>query len=551
MAKRNSQSPWFLNSVIYGIDIKKFQDSNGDGVGDIRGLCDRLPYLHDLGVDCLWLLPFFESPREDNGYDVSNYYGIDPELGTLDDFIELVRRAGELGIKIVIDLIVNHTSRKHPWFESARRDPRSQFRDYYVWSEHIPDVGASETSIFPGADNPLWTFDKVASAFYFHKFYASQPELNTANPDVKAEIRRICDFWLSLGVSGFRIDALPLLLTDNGKEHANPGDGQAFMEELADFITGRLPECLLLGEANVQPDEMRQYFGSGNQIPLLFNFRLSCGIFAAIARQNADPFEEMLAALPEPPAGCGWVNFLRNFDDFDLSQIPQSMRDFLLEAYAPEEEMGIFGRGIRRRLAPMLDGDRRKIALAFSCIFSMRGSPLFVAGDEIGLGEDLTANGRDAVRLPMAWEPGGKAGGFSTAPVKDLIQRPLSSGPFSFHEVNVENQRADEKSLLNEVRRLIRHRRDLKHFRGGRFVQFAPDNDATMLHGFHDGSSVLLIAHNFSGKPAEFSAGLTGIIAPRLETILGAQERLTVEGDRLTMKLPAHGYCWLCTEGSR
>lgn len=542
-------TPWFLNSVIYGVDIKKFQDSNRDGVGDLRGLCERLPYLSELGIDCLWLLPFFESPRQDNGYDVSNYFGIDPQLGTLDDFVHLVRRAGEFGIKIIIDLVVNHTSNRHPWFESARRDRRSRFRNYYIWTEHIPDIGPNETSIFPGQENTLWTFDELAGAFYFHKFYPCQPELNTANPDVKEEIKRICDFWISLGVSGFRIDALPLLIADNGVDGASPHDGTGFLEELADYITSRLPECLLLGEANVPPEAMRQYFGRGDQIPLLFNFRASCGIFAAIACENAAPLEEMLASLPEPPIGCGWVNFLRNFDDFDLSQIPAEMRKTLLEAYAPGEEMRIFGRGIRRRLAPMLDGDKQTIQLAFSCIFSMKGSALFVAGDEIGIGEDLSQEGRNAVRIPMPWNSRPPAAGFSSAGAARLIQKPLQSGPYSYQKINIDQQEHTPDSLLNGLRRFIRLRRELPYFRTGRYVQFGTRDKATMLYGYHDGSSLLLIAHNFSSHPVRLTADLTGISAPSFNILSGDGKKPCVDGHSFTLELPAHGYCWLETNG--
>lgn len=540
--------PWYLDAVIYGIDVEKFADGNGDGVGDFVGLKEKLPYLNNLGVTCLWLLPFFGSPNRDNGYDVSDFYAIRPQVGTRRDFLAFLHSAGEHGMRVIIDLVVNHTSNEHPWFEAARRDDQTRYRDYYVWSADPPPVEAGAASIFPGEEPTVWTYDEVARAYYFHKFYHFQPELNIANLQVREEIERIVDYWLAFGVSGFRLDAAPLIIGQNGLEHANPRDPHGVLRDLGAYIEKRRPDGLLLGEVNLAPKEMAQYFGQGDQLGLLFNFMLACYIFAAMAKEEAAPIEEALSLLPEPPAGCGWANFLRNLDDLDFSQVPGDLKEAAIDAFAPEKNMQIFGRGIRRRLAPMLGGDQRRIELAFSIIFSLGGPPLFVYGDEIGLGEDLSREGREAVRLPMQWN-GKRNGGFSDAAVGKLVHRPLADGPYSFKHINVEKQNQDPGSLLNSVKRLIMLRRKTKIFASGRIVKFKANNPAILAHGFEDAGSLLLIIHNLSGRKVIADIELDAVHHSKLTDLATGE---TYEKSKtVRTSLAPYGYHWLSSgEGS-
>ena len=537
--------PWYLDAVIYGIDIEKFADGNGDGIGDFIGLKEKLPYLNDLGVTCLWLLPFFGSPGRDNGYDVSDFYAIRPQVGTRADFLDFLHSAGEHGMRVIIDLVVNHTSNEHPWFEAARRDDKTRFRDYYVWSADPPPVEAGAASIFPGEEQTIWTYDEVARAYYFHKFYHFQPELNIANPQVREEIERIVDYWLAFGISGFRLDAAPLIIGQNGLKHANPRDPHGVLRDLGTYIEDRRPDGLLLGEVNLEPKEMAKYFGQGDQLGLLFNFMLACYIFAALAQERSAPIEEALSLLPEPPPGCGWANFLRNLDDLDFSQVPGELKDIVFDAFAPEEKMQIFGRGIRRRLAPMLGGDQRRVELAFSIIFSLRGPPLLVYGDEIGLGEDLTQKGRDAIRLPMQWNAK-KNGGFSTAAVSRMPQRPLSDGPFSFKHINVESQKNNPDSLFNSVKRLILLRRKTKIFGSGRSTKFKASDPAVLAHGFEDAGALLLILHNLSSRKVTVDVELDAVHSRELKDMVTGETY--VKNKTIKAVLAPYGYQWLSSE---
>ncbi len=538
-----SGAPWYADAVIYGIDVEKFADGNEDGVGDFVGLTERIPYLRNLGITCVWLLPFFPSPNRDNGYDVSNYLGVDPRLGSQDDFIAFLHRAGEHGIRVIVDLVVNHTSDQHPWFQAARRDEKSAFRDYYVWSHDPPPVGPGEKSIFPVEETGVWTYDEVARAYYFHKFYDFQPELNLANEAVRADILRVVDYWLALGVSGFRVDAAPLLIGQNGLARADPKDAHGVLQELRAFVEKRRPDALLLGEANLPPAETDRYFGHGDQLGLLFNFMLPPYFFHALALEQAGPLHEALSLEPEPPPGCAWANFLRNLDDFDLSQTPPELQEKVFARFAPESEMRIFGRGIRRRLAPMLDGDQRRVELALSLVLSLRGAPVIVYGDEIGLGEDLSQRGRNSVRVPMQWTAGRNAG-FSPAAGDRLVQKPVTQGPFGYRQVNVEAQRKDEGSLLNRFRRLVRVRRSTSAFANGRFVRIDSGHPAVFLHAFEDSASVVLIAHNLSGKPAEAALPLP------VGNVTGVRDLL--EGEAIDaaslgrIELGPYAHRWLC-----
>ncbi|TCU24574.1 maltose alpha-D-glucosyltransferase/alpha-amylase [Rhizobium azibense] len=537
--------PWYIDAVIYGVDVEKFADGNGDGIGDFVGLTEKLPYLGELGVTCIWLLPFYGSPDRDNGYDVSDFYAINPKVGTRNDFLQFLHRAGEQGMRVIIDLVANHTSNEHPWFEAARRDHQTRYRDYYVWSNDPPPIEAGATSIFPGEESKLWTYDDVAGAYYFHKFYHFQPELNFANPEVRGEIERVVDYWLAFGISGFRLDAAPLIIGDNGLERANPRDPHGVLRDLGGYLQKRRPGGVLLGEVNLDPTEMSLYFGEGDQLGLLFNFMLSCYIFAAMAKKEAAPIYEALSLLPEPPVLCGWANFLRNLDDLDFSRVPPELKDVVFKAFAPEENMQVFGRGIRRRLAPMLDGDQRRIELAFSIILSLRGPPLFVYGDEIGMGEDLSQEGRNAMRAPMQWSSE-RNGGFSTAKAETICQPPISRGPFSYKHVNVESQQKDPDSLFSCIKRLITFRRRNVIFSQGRFVRLTADHPAILAYGFEDAGSVLLVVHNLGDHSVDVEVSLDAVHCERLQDMTSGD--VFEASTTLNVKMAPYGYRWLASK---
>jgi maltose alpha-D-glucosyltransferase/alpha-amylase len=457
-----SAQRWYRQAVIYCVDVDSFADASGDGWGDFRGLRLRLPHLARLGVTCLWLNPIHPTPHRDDGYDVSDYYAVDPRLGTLGDFVELVHEAADHGIRIVIDLVVNHTSDQHPWFVAAKSDPQSPYRDFYVWSQDEP-ADRFQGMVFPGEQRETWSWCEEAGAWYYHRFYEFQPDLNWRNPEVRAEIQRVMGFWLQLGVAGFRVDAAPFVieLVEPGAE-PDVNDFQ-ILTDWRQYLQWHQGDSVLLGEANVSPQDVPQYFGSSeagaDRMHMLFDFVLNPRLFLALARRSAEPLAEALTDAVRVPRGGQWVTFLRNHDELDLSRLTESQRAEVFEAFAPEEDMRLYGRGIRRRLAPMLGGDRRRIELAYALQFSLPGTPALRYGEEIGMGEDLALKGRDAFRTPMQWDAGPGAG-FSKADPEEFTKPLVDEGPFAYPEVNVARQRGVGDSLLTWTQRLINVRRE-------------------------------------------------------------------------------------------
>ena len=436
---------WYRHAVIYCVDVESFVDSNRDGCGDLRGLTSRLSHLARLGVTCLWLNPIHPTPNRDDGYDVADYYAVDPRLGTLGDVVELVHDARDHGIRVIIDLVVNHTSDQHPWFRSARSSPDSPFRDWYLWSiEEPPD--RHQGVVFPGEQAETWSWDDVAQAWYFHRFYAFQPDLNWGNPEVRAEILRVMGFWQQLGVAGFRVDAAPFVIeqVSAGVDPAPRDFG--ILDEWRQFLQWRDGESILLGEANVSPQDVPRYFGSSpvaaDRLHLLFDFVLNPRIFLALAREDAEPLSESLTDAVRVPSDGQWATFLRNHDELDLSRLTQGQRDEVFRAFAPSARMRLFGRGIRRRLAPMLGNDRARIELAYALQFSLPGTAVLRYGEEIGMGENLSLPGRTAFRTPMQWTSGPN-GGFSEAARRQLAIPVIDRGPYSYRQVNVTAQRSD------------------------------------------------------------------------------------------------------------
>ena len=569
----NGRTPnWYQNAVVYAVDVEAFQDGDGDGIGDFEGLISRLDYLNHLGVDCLWLLPFYPSPNRDNGYDVMDYYGVDPRHGTLGDFVEFLREAEERGIRVLVDLVANHTSDQHPWFKAARSDPDSEYRDYYVWSTDPPDPDSERGSVFPGEaeGGRVWTYDTEAGAYYYHRFYSFQPDLNLQNPAVREAIEKVMGFWLRLGVSGFRIDAATLMIEEKRPGNGQPEDPHELLRQLRAHAKSHDGDVVLLAEADDAPGKLGDYFagdesGHGRQrdaggggVDLLLNFYLDAHLFLALAAERGEPVERALSTLPPAPPGGGWANFLRNYDELNLGRLPAAEREQTFERLAPEAHMRIYGRGIRRRLAPMLDGDRRRVELALSLLFSMPGTPLLVYGDEIGMGEDLSLPGRASVRTPMQWS-GGRNAGFSTAPPGKLVRPVVSEGPFAYDRVNVADGWADPDSLLNFVEHLIGTRHETPEI--GTVVPDVLDVEeaSVFAHRYDAGGETVAMAHNLSAEAATVTLGVgaddvdgttvpADAEAPSAENgptadLLGEGDLRPVEGG-IEVDLGPYGYRW-------
>jgi maltose alpha-D-glucosyltransferase/alpha-amylase len=536
---------WYENAIIYCLDVETYADSNGDGVGDFIGLTRRLDYIAGLGVTCLWLMPFYPSPGGDDGYDVSDYVSVDPRFGTMSDFAEFVFEAGERGLKVVIDLVPNHTSIDHPWFQAARQDPGSPYRDYYVWRTDDPG-DTSDQAVFPGEQDGIWTWDDVAQAWYLHHFFAFQPDLNFANPAVRDEFRKVIALWLQLGVCGFRIDAAPFLINLKGLDDGvgNMEMAHQFLEELSDFATVRKGSAILLGEVDEGLSTIADFFGGGNQLQALFNFPLNRYVFLGLAQESADAITFGLGQLPTIPERGQWVNFLRHHDELNLSRLTKDQREKVFAAFGPEPQLQVYDRGLRRRLAPMLGGDPKRIRLAYSLLFSLPGAPMIFYGEEIGMGEQLDLHGRMAVRSPMQWMSHDH-GGFSTAPPEQLVRPMVSGGDFGFEQVSVGRLRADRNSLLNWMAGLMRTRRESPEIGTGAWSVLNTGNDAVLglRHSIEDSATVVF--NNLGSKRCTVAVDLTpGEIATATDLFCDRDYEPLDPGNP-TMRMEAHGYRWI------
>ena len=533
---------WYKNAVVYCIDVDSYRDSNGDGHGDFCGLTESLDYIAGIGVTCIWLLPFYPTPDRDNGYDVTDYYTVDPPLGTLGDFVIFLREARERGIRVIIDLVVNHTSDQHPWFQSARRDKNSPFRDFYVWRTDEPG-NTSDQVVFPGQEDSIWDFDPEAEAYYLHRFYKHQPDLNIQNPRVRHEICKIMGFWLELGVSGFRMDAAPFIIEHLGTEKEGAAPAYKYLREFRDFLSWRAGDAILLAEANVTPDVMLEYFGDGDRMHMMFNFLINQFMFLALARQNPKPLVQTLRKLPPLPDRAQWGMFARNHDEVDLGRLPDRERQFVFSQFGPKPEMQLYDRGIRRRLAPMLGGDRDWLALVYSLVFTLPGTPVLWYGEEIGMGDDLSLNERDSVRTPMQWSPQPN-GGFSSAHPGKLVRPVIDEGKFGFRKVNVERQQIDPHSLLNSIERMIRVRKECPEFGWGkwRILKTQPETLLAHVCEWHDGA--VLAVHNFARKSVKAQVQI-GALKPQLVTNLLSSEQYEVPEDgTLKLNLEPFAHRW-------
>jgi maltose alpha-D-glucosyltransferase/alpha-amylase len=537
---------WYKNAIIYCLSVETYMDPNGDGIGDFLGLTRRLDYLHGLGITAIWLMPFQVSPGRDDGYDVADYYSVDPRYGTLGDFVEFTHAAEQRGIRVLIDLVVNHTSNEHPWFKEARRDPNSKYRDWYIWSKKKP-ANANTGMVFPGVQKSTWSFDNQAKAWYFHRFYEFQPDLNTSNPEVQAEILKIMGFWIQLGVSGFRMDAVPFVIASKGPDVREPEQEFDMLRMFREFVQWRQGDCIVLAEANVLPDTDMEYFGQdGDRMHMMFNFQVNQNLFYALASADIRPLVKALEATKPRPGTAQWGTFLRNHDELDLGRLTERQRQKVFAAFGPDPEMQLYERGIRRRLAPMLDGDRSRLELAYSLLFTLPGSPVIRYGDELGMGDDLKLPERNCARTPMQWsnEP---QGGF-TGSSKPHIPV-ITGGPYGYEHINAATQRRHPESLLNWTERIISMRKEVPEVGWGDFAVIPSGDRSVLIIRYDWRNNWVLFVHNLDARPREvaFSAGLDGTNAEPgklLINLLSEDHSHADDTGKHQIVIEPYGYRW-------
>ncbi len=542
MSVKSTSDLWWKNAVLYCLDAQTFYDSDGDGCGDFRGLTERIDHLAGIGVTCLWLMPFFPSPERDDGYDIVDFYAVDPKLGSLGDLVELVRTANDRGIRVIADLVVNHTSINHPWFQSARSSPDSPYRDFYVWADEKPPEKPGDV-VFPDQESSNWTYDRKAGKWYLHRFYSEQPDLNVADPRVRDEVAKVMGFWLQQGLAGFRMDAVPFLIEPHGMPPGAIQDPHDLLADLRAYLGRRRGDAVLLGEVNLPPEDQVAFFGADGrrELDLMFDFHAMQYTYLALVREDAAPLADALSRLPEIPVECQWASFLRNHDELTLDQLSDEERQEVFDRFAPDEDMRLYGRGIRRRLPPMLGGDDRWLRMAYSLMFSLPGTPVLFYGEEIGLGENPDLPGRMAVRTPMQWT-GAPSAGFSSAP-PDALVRPLPALPGSDPDaVNAAAQRRDPGSLLNWFERLIRRRRESHALGHGTYTHLPAGDPGVFAHRCDWDCQAIVAVHNLARRATR--AALTLDPGDRLEDLFGHQDAVADGGGRVVLDLEPHDFRW-------
>jgi maltose alpha-D-glucosyltransferase/alpha-amylase len=533
---------WYKDAVIYQVHVKSFFDANDDGIGDFKGLAQKLDYIKNLGATCIWLLPFYPSPLRDDGYDISDYRGVNPAYGTLRDFRDFVRRAHERGIRVIIELVVNHTSDQHPWFARARAAKRdSVYRNFYVWSDTDRRY-ADARIIFTDTETSNWTWDPVAGQYYWHRFFSHQPDLNYDNPRVVEAVLDVMRAWLDLGVDGMRLDAVPYLFEREGTNCENLPETHALLKRMRAVLESEYPNCIFLAEANQWPEDVRAYFGDGDECHMAFHFPLMPRMFMAIAEEDRYPIIDIMRQTPDIPDTCQWAIFLRNHDEMTLEMVTDQERDYMYRVYATEPRARI-NIGIRRRLAPLMENDRRRIELLAALLMSMPGTPILYYGDEIGMGDNIYLNDRDGVRTPMQWSID-RNGGFSRANPARLFLAPIMDPIYGFGSVNVEAQSNSPSSLINWLRKLIAVRQGYRVFGRGTLTFIMPANRRIIAYVREYGDEIVLCVANLSRVPQQAALDLSAYAGRVPVEMIGWSPFATIGEDRYMLTLPGHGFFW-------
>ncbi|HEX2074343.1 MAG TPA: alpha-amylase family protein [Geodermatophilus sp.] len=536
---------WWKTAVVYCLDVETYLDWNGDGCGDFAGLAQRIDHLADLGVTCLWLMPFYPTAERDDGYDITDFYGVDPRLGTHGDLVEVIRTANDRGMRVIADLVVNHTSVRHPWFESAKQSKDSPFRDFYVWrADEPPDT--SDQVVFPDQEKSIWTRSEETGEWYLHRFYREQPDLNVADPRVRDEVAKVMGFWLQLGLSGFRVDAVPFFLETQPGDADELPDPHEFLRSLRSFLGRRVGPGVLLGEVNLPHEQQAEFFGGrdGDELTMLFDFIGMQAMYLSLARADAGPLVRALTGRPPVSPDSQWATFVRNHDELTLDKLTDDERAEVFAAFGPEERMQVYGRGLRRRLPPMLDGDPRRIRMVYSLLFSLPGTPVLFYGEEIGMGENLDAEGRLAVRTPMQWSAEAN-GGFSTAD-PDRLPAPVVDGGFGPEFVNVAAQRHDPDSLLSFMKLLIRRYRESPELGWGEYRVLDQPYPEVLAHVCSWDDAAMVAVHNLGAEPRTVPLTLEGCGAEhRLDDLLCDGSTPVSADGSVELTLDGYGYRWL------
>ncbi len=488
---------WYKDAVIYQVHVRALYDSNGDGIGDFRGLAQKLDYLQDLGINAIWLMPFFPSPLRDDGYDISDYTSVHPSYGTLDDFKVFLDAAHHRNIRVIIELVLNHTSDQHPWFQESRSSVDNPRRDWYVWSDTDTRYRGARI-IFLDTERSNWAWDPISKAYYWHRFFSHQPDLNYDNPAVREEMWNVMKFWLELGVDGFRLDAVPYLVEREGTSCENLPETHEVIKELRRRLDQEFPGRMLLAEANQWPADLRAYFGDGDEFHMAFHFPLMPRMFMGLKLEDRKPITEILQQTPQIPDACQWCLFLRNHDELTLEMVTDMERDYMYDEYAHDKGMRL-NLGIRRRLATLLDNDRRRIELMNGLLMSLPGTPVIYYGDEIGMGDNIYLGDRNGVRTPMQWD-GGWNSGFSSADPESLYAALILNPVYGYPAVNVQSQRRSQHSLLSWMRRIIEVRKSTPIFGRGSIEFLYPENHRVLAYLRQLGAETILVVNNLSAS---------------------------------------------------
>jgi maltose alpha-D-glucosyltransferase / alpha-amylase len=532
---------WYKDAVIYQLHVKTFVDSDGDGVGDFRGLTSKLDYLEALGVNTLWLLPTFPSPFRDDGYDIADYYSIHPMYGTIEDFKGFLAAAHERGLRVVTELVLNHTSDKHPWFQEARSSRDNPRRDWYVWSD-TDDKYRGVRIIFLDTETSNWAWDPVSKQYYWHRFFSHQPDLNYDNPAVREEMWRVMKFWAELGVDGFRVDAVPYLVEREGTTCEGMPETHEVIKFLRAQLDAHFPGRMLLAEANQVPELVRPYFGDGDEFHMAFHFPLMTRMFMAIRLEDRGPLTDIIRRTPALPDNCQWAVFLRNHDELTLEMVTPEEREFMYDEYA-RDPVARLNLGIRRRLAPLLDGDRRRIELMNGLLMSLPGSPIVYYGDEIGMGDNVYLGDRNGVRTPMQWS-GGWNGGFSSADPERLAFALISNPVYGYQAVNVLAQERTAHSLLNWMRRLIRVRRSTRVFSRGSLTVIEPPNQRVLVYVRAFEREQVLVVNNLSGTVQAVELDLSSLAGAIPVEMFGQSLFPRIGTQPYLLTLGPHAFYW-------